>query len=201
MATPQPAIPLFPENLRAMGEAYLKLLGKWNGVHSITGLAPEQRFEGLLLDSAALLPHLGSILAGSLVADFGSGMGIPAFLIAAHRPDLNVLAVDRNRKKVAFVRQAALELQLSNLRAECGPIESLAPLNADVGTAKAVGDLGTLLTWWKRHSAPGAPFFAFKGSKWDCSDVGREWSHEAFPYSLPSMGERAIIRLRERCPN
>jgi len=198
MATPQPTIPPFPENLRAMGEAYLKLLDKWNVVHSLTGLAPEQRFEGLLLDSAALLPHLGSISAGSLVADFGSGMGIPAFLIAAHRPDLIVLAVDRSRKKTAFVRQAALELQLGNLRTECGPIESLAPLNADAGTAKAVSDMGTLLTWWKMHSAPGAPFFAFKGPNWDCSEAEVEWSHKAFSYSLPSMGERAIIRIERK---
>jgi 16S rRNA (guanine527-N7)-methyltransferase len=170
-------------------------LDKWNGVHSLTGLAPAQCFEALLLDSAALLPHLEYIPAGSLVADFGSGMGIPAFVIAAHRPDLMVSAIDRSRKKTAFVRQAALEFKLANLRATCGPIESLAPLNAQFGTAKAVGDLGTLLSWWKRHSAPGAPFFAFKGPRWDCSEIGEEWNHEAFPYSLPNMGKRAIIKI------
>ena len=200
MATPQPTVPSFPESLREIGKAYLRLLDKWNSVHSLTGFVPVMRFEGLLLDSAALLPHLEPISAGSLVADFGSGMGIPAFLIAAHRADLTVLAIDRSRKKAAFVRQAALELQLGNLRTEYGPIESLAPLNADAGTAKAVGDLGTLLTWWKRHSASRAPFFAFKGPKWDCSEVGSEWSHEAFPYSLPSMGERAIIRIERITP-
>jgi len=198
MATSQPAIPSFPENLRAVGEAYLKLLAKWNGVHSLTGLVSEQRFEGLLLDSAALLPHLESIPAGSLVADFGSGMGMPAFLIAAHRPDLIVLAIDRSRKKTAFVRQVSLELQLGNLRAQCGSIESLAPLGAHAGTAKAVGDMVTLLGWWNRHSAPGAPFFAFKGPRWDCSEMGEEWNYEALPYSLPSMGERAIIRVERK---
>ena len=200
MATPQTTSPSFPENLREAGEAYLKLLDKWNGVHSLTGLAPGQRFEGLLLDSAALLPHLGPILAGSLVADFGSGMGIPAFLIAAYRPDLIVLAIDRSRKKTAFVRQVALELQLGNLRAECSPIESLAPLGASAGTAKAVGDMGTLLGWWGRHCAPGAPFFAFKGPNWDCMEVGGDWGYEAIPYTLPSMGERAIIRIERKMP-
>jgi len=197
---PQPPIPSFPENLREIGEAYLRLLGKWNETHSLTGLAPAQRFEGLLLDSAALLPLIEHILAGSVVADFGSGMGIPAFVIAAHRPDLIVLAIDRSRKKTAFVRQVALELKLGNLRAVCGPIESLAPLNAQAGTAKAVGDVGKLLGWWKTHSAPGSPFFAFKGPGWDCSEIEGEWNHEAFPYSLPSMGGRAIIRIERKTP-
>jgi 16S rRNA (guanine527-N7)-methyltransferase len=195
MTMPQPNAPVFPESLRELGEAYLRLLDKWNGVHSLTGLAPAQRFEALLLDSAALLPHLEPIPARALVVDFGSGMGIPAFVIAAHRPDLMVSAIDRSRKKTAFVRQAALELKLANLQAICASIESLAPLNAQFGTAKAVDDLGTLLGWWERHSAPSAPFFAFKGPRWDCSEIGKEWNHKAFPYSLPSMGKRSIVRV------
>jgi len=187
--------PIFPETMLDAAKNYLELLGKWNAVHSITGLAPETRFEALLLDSAALLPHLADLPPGALVADFGSGMGVPAIVLAAHRPDIRVAAIDRSRKKSAFVHQAALELGLGNLNAVCGAIESIQPLGAQLGTAKAVGPLEALLGWWKRHSAEGAPFLSFRGSKWNVDKIGDGWESEIFPYRLPTMGERAIFKL------
>jgi 16S rRNA (guanine527-N7)-methyltransferase len=181
--------------MQAAGEAFLRILDKWNSVHSLTALPIEERFESLLLDSAALLPHLDSVLPGSLVADFGTGMGIPAGVIAAYRPDLCVAAIDRSKKKIAFVRQAALELTLANLRAFCVPAAAIPPLNAHVGTAKAVGALDLLLGWWQRHSMPGSPFFAFKGPNWRSSEIKSGWNHELFPYRLPNLGERDIVKL------
>jgi 16S rRNA (guanine527-N7)-methyltransferase len=186
--------PFFPQRIHAAGEAYLRILDRWNSVHSLTGLTQEDRFESLVLDSAALFPHLDSLLSGSLVADFGSGMGIPAVIIAAYRPDLCVVAIDRSRKKMAFVRQVALELKLENLRVVCSPVESIEPLNAHFGTAKAVGALDLLLGWWKRHSMPGAPFFAFKGPTWTAAEIKCGWECEVFPYRLPNLGERVIVK-------
>ena len=188
--------PVFPSKIQGVADAYLRLLDKWNAVHSLTALPPDMRFESLLLDSAALAPHLEPLSAGSLIADFGSGMGIPAVVIAAYRPDLCVAAIDRSHKKTAFVRQAALELKLDNLRAICGPAESITPLNAHFGTAKATGSLDLLLGWWNRHSIPGAPFFAFKGPNWDVSEIkSDEWDCEIHPYRLPGLGERVIVKL------
>ncbi|MDR0499123.1 MAG: class I SAM-dependent methyltransferase [Holophagales bacterium] len=188
--------PIFPSKIQDTAEIYLRLLDKWNSVHSITALSATMRFEALLLDSAALIPHLEHLAAGSIVADFGSGMGIPAFVIAAYRPDICVLAIDRSHKKMAFTRQTALETGLNNLRAVCGSIESMPPLNAHFGTAKAVGSLDLLLSWWKRHSARGAPFFAFKGPAWNHSEINGEWDYETYPYTLPNLGERVIVKLK-----
>jgi 16S rRNA (guanine527-N7)-methyltransferase len=122
-------------------------------------------------------------------------MGIPAIVIAAHRADISVTAIDRSHKKIAFVRQAALELGLCNLIAICGSAESMAPMNADFGTAKAVGSMELLLSWWARHSNPGAPFFAFRGPTWNPSEIKGGWDYEAYPYRLPSFGERFIVRV------
>jgi len=187
--------PVFPSNNLDAAEAYLRLLEKWNSVHSLTAIAPDLRFEALLLDSSALLPHLEALPAASLVADFGSGMGIPAVVIALCRPDIYVAAVDRNHKKMAFVRQVALELGLDNLRAICGSAESITPLNAHLGTAKAVGSIDLLLSWWKRHSVNGAPFFAFKKSAWNHSEINSDWDYETHDYTLPNLGKRTIVKV------
>ena len=187
--------PVFPSKIKDIAGAYLRLLDKWNGVHSLTALPSAMRFEALLLDSSALLPHLEILSAGSFVTDFGSGMGVPAVVIAAHRPDICVAAIDRNHKKAAFVRQVALELKLDNLRSICGSVESITPLEAHFGTAKAVGPLNLLLDWWDRHSIHGAPFFAFKGPGWSLSEIKKGWDYEIHPYQLPNLGERVIVKL------
>jgi len=154
------------------------------------------RLEELLLDSAALLPHLEGLPAGALVVDFGTGMGIPATLIAICRPDLRVAALDKVGKKMAFVRQAKLELQLDNLLPYPGLAENLPPLQAQAGVAKAVGTLELLMGWWGRHGAPGAPFYAMKGPDWVAETKPKGWTCEAHPYRLPTRGERVVIELR-----
>lgn len=177
-------------------DQFLSLLDRWNRTHALTALPPEARFEELVLDSAALLPHLAELPSGSLVADFGTGMGIPAIVIAVCRPDLKVAAIDKIGKKMAFVRQAVLELGLGNMQLCPGLAESLPPLHAQAGVAKAVGPLPLLMGWWERHGAPGAPFFAMKGPDWANEPKPKGWACVAHPYCLPTRGERVIVELR-----
>ena len=103
--------PVLPDALAPTVQAFLELLERWNRTHALTALPLEVRFEELILDACALLPHLPQ--GPGRVVDFGTGMGIPAVVLAAARTDLEVVALDKARKKVAFVRQAALELTAS----------------------------------------------------------------------------------------
>jgi 16S rRNA (guanine527-N7)-methyltransferase len=173
---------------------YLQLLDRWGATHALTSLEPEERFEELILDSAALLPHLAGLAPGSRVVDFGTGMGIPALPIALARPDLEVLALDKAGKKIAFVRQAALELGLTNLKPLAGRAEALAPLEAHAGVAKAVGSLDLLCGWWRRHGRPGAPFLALKGAGEACA-APEGFRIAAHPYRLPNRGDRWVLEL------
>ena len=67
---------------------YLELLDRWSLTHALTALGKADRFEELILDSAALLPFLQVLPPHSRVVDFGTGMGIPALPIALARPCL-----------------------------------------------------------------------------------------------------------------
>ena len=173
---------------------YLGLLDRWSRTHALTSLETEQRFEELILDSAILLPFLQRLEPGSRVVDFGTGMGVPAVVVALARPDLTVLAVDKSHKKIAFVRQAGLELGISNLLPIAGRAEELAPLRAQAGIAKAVGTLELLLGWWRRHGTPGAPFLALKGPEGPLAAPG-DYRAIAHPYRLPSRGQRVVVEL------
>lgn len=179
--------------LRAFSLTFLGLLEKWNRRFSLTALPPEAREEELILDSSVLLPWILALAPASRVVDFGTGMGIPALAIAAARADLEVVAVDKAGRKLAFVKQAALELGLGNLQVRAGRIENLAPLQADLGVAKAVGPLPLLLGWWERHGKPGSRFLALKGPAWRDEPPVPDWCVDAHSYRLPVRGERVLV--------
>lgn len=176
--------------------AYLELLDQWNRVHSLTALPPDQRWEELVLDSAALLPHLMAIPPKSRIGDFGSGLGVPAVILALARPDLRVLALDKSRKKCAFMRQVSLELGLGNLEVLPGRFEDHPPLELSAGVAKALGSLKLLMEWWGRHGIPGAPFFALKGRNDEAPPSVDGWQCKGTAYQLPTKGERMVMQIR-----
>ena len=187
--------PCLPAALSQPLSGYLDLLDRWNRTHALTSLPKAERWEELLLDAAALLPFLALLPPGARVADLGTGMGCPAVVLALARPDLEVLAVDASAKKLAFVRQAALEVPVPNLKPVHGRLEDLAPLEADLGTAKALGSLGQLAGWWSRHGKAGAPFLALKGPDWSTEPLPPGWTATPHPYVLPSRGRRVVVAL------
>ncbi|MBK8573247.1 MAG: class I SAM-dependent methyltransferase [Holophagaceae bacterium] len=188
--------PRLPSELNAALGRFLVLLDKWNRTHALTALPPGERREELLLDAAVLLPFLAHLPAGGKVADLGTGMGCPAVVLALARPDLQVLGVDASTKKLAFLKQVAMELPVPNLQAVHGRLEDLPALGADWGTAKALAPLPSLLGWWERHGRPEAPFFALKGSDWQSESVPQGWAASPHPYSLPTRGKRVVVELR-----
>ena len=186
--------PTLPAAMQAPLERYLALLDRWSQTHALTSLEKEDRFEELILDSAALLPFLDRLPPQAKVVDFGTGMGVPAVVLALARPDLVVYALDKSHKKIAFVRQVALELKITNLVPMAGRIEDLDPLQAQLGVAKAVGSVELLLGWWRRHRAPGAPFLALKGSETALA-APEGFLGQAHPYRLPTRGQRVVLEF------
>jgi 16S rRNA (guanine527-N7)-methyltransferase len=186
-------IPQVPPALEPRFSAYLDLLDRWNAVHALTALPREARWTELGLDACALLPGLRRLRAGGTVADLGTGMGIPAVVLALARPDLNVRALDSSRKKIAFLRQAALELGIPNLEPVAGRFESLEGPQGDLGVAKALAPMGQLLAWWARLGAPGSPFLALKGPEWRGEVPVPGWRISATSHDLPGRGTRWVL--------
>ena len=185
--------PSFPDCIKEPIVRYLDLLDRWSRTHALTSLEKDERFEELILDSTVILPFLEPLPPGSRVVDFGTGMGIPAVVLALARPDLTIFALDKAHKKIAFVKQVAMELGLGNLVPLVGRAEDLAPLEAQAGVAKAVGALDLLMGWWDRHGAPGAPFLALKGT---LAEAPAGCALTAHPYRLPTRGGRMLLELR-----
>ena len=106
--------------------AYLDLLAKWNRIYNLTAIRdPMQAVSHHLLDSLAVVRAL-SERPGTL-ADIGSGGGLPGIPLAIAEPARRVTLNDANEKKGAFLRQAVIELGLSNAAVHVGRVEEWHP--------------------------------------------------------------------------
>ncbi|MBF1163662.1 MAG: 16S rRNA (guanine(527)-N(7))-methyltransferase RsmG [Dechloromonas agitata] len=143
--------------------AFRDLLLKWNKTYNLTALRdPEQAISHHLLDSLAILPHVGN---GPLL-DVGSGGGLPGIPLAIARPELSVSMVDTVQKKATFLQQAAIQLGLKNVTVHHARVEQLAGHYAQI-SSRAFAEIGLFTSLTRHLLAPGGRWLAMKGIRPD----------------------------------
>lgn len=118
---------------------YIELIVKWNGTHNLTAIRnPEAMITRHMLDSLTPLPYM----VGPNIVDVGSGAGFPGIPIALARPEWHLTLVESNQKKVAFLMQVAIELNLPNILVKSQRVESFIPeSNVDTVISRAFSNL------------------------------------------------------------
>jgi len=140
---------------------YLALLEKWNQVYNLTAIRGREKIvSGHLLDCLAVIPYL----TGTRLLDIGSGAGFPGIPVAVARPDIQVVLLDSNHKKAAFLRQAVTELQLKNATVVCERVEAWrAAEKFDCIISRAFAEIAEFIALTKHLLAPGGVLAAMKG--------------------------------------
>lgn len=140
---------------------YLATLQKWNRVYNLTAIRePGKLVSHHLLDSLAVVPHL----RGRRIVDVGTGAGLPGIAIAVARPELDVVMLDSNHKKLAFVTQAIGELGLANASVERTRVEQWQPaVRFDTVISRAFAELPDFARLAGHLLAPGGRLLAMKG--------------------------------------
>ncbi len=153
-----------PADAQRKLDAYLDLLVKWNRTFNLTAI--RERADMVthhLNDALAILPHLPGAQA-LRVLDVGTGAGVPGIPLAIARPDWRVVLLDSSQKKVAFLTQAAIELELANVAAVAARVEDYAPdAPFDVIVSRAFSDLASFVRAAQHLLAPGGILVAMKG--------------------------------------
>jgi 16S rRNA (guanine527-N7)-methyltransferase len=104
-----------------------------------------------LADSAQLLAQVPrETLAPWL--DLGTGAGFPGLVIAAMRPELEVVLVESRKKRVDWLTTAVAELSLVRCRVEGRRLEHVDSFEAAVISARAFAPLTRLLALSARFS-------------------------------------------------
>ncbi len=189
------SIPLSEEAQRKL-LAFRDLLLKWNKTYNLTALRdPEQAISHHLLDSLAILPHVGS---GSLL-DVGSGGGLPGIPLAIARPELSVSMVDTVQKKATFLQQASIELGLKNVSVYHARVEEMQGQYAQI-SSRAFAEIGLFIDLTRHLLAPGGRWLAMKGIRPDdeLKTLPADIAVEAIvPLTVPGLAaERHLIILR-----
>ncbi len=177
-------------------EAYVEILLKWQKAINLIGPATiDDIWSRHILDSAQVVPHLPE--GAKRLADLGAGAGFPGLVLAALRPDLDVILIESDARKAAFLGEAGRRMALiKQPKIVIGRIEAVAPAQADVLTARALAPLGTLLSWAERHRSDPAICLFHKGKDWqvELTEAQRGWDITLHPF--PSATDRDAVLLR-----
>lgn len=96
---------------------YCFLVRKWSSFTTLVSAGDQAQLESLhLVDSLSLVPHVRGLVApGETVLDIGTGGGFPAIPLAVALPDRQFVLMERNAKKVSFLRKVMGALRLSHV--------------------------------------------------------------------------------------
>jgi 16S rRNA (guanine527-N7)-methyltransferase len=176
--------------------AYADLLVKWQLRINLVG--PDtvpNLWQRHFLDSAQVFPILPQPI--HRLVDMGCGAGFPGLVLAVMGvPDVHLIESDA--RKCAFLREAAritgTQVTVHNAR-----IEAVAPLGADVVTARALAPLDKLLNWAERHLLPQGHcvFLKGKGGEDELTTASKEWNITFEQVRSQTDPSGTILHLKE----
>ncbi len=181
-------------------QEYVALLLRWNGKINLVGESTlADVWQRHILDSLQLLPLLPA-LAGS-ITDIGSGAGFPGLLLAAASGRETHL-VESDRRKCAFLLEAARTLGLHNVHIHSQRIEAASPPPAAILTARALAPLPILLGHAVKMLAPGGFALFPKGRTADdeLTAAAPHWTMQVERFPSRTDSAASIFRLSEIRP-
>ena len=169
----------------------------WNRSYNLTAITGRgAMIRAHLLDSFAAYVDL----AGSRIADVGTGAGFPGLPLALASPQRAFTLIDSVAKKIRFVTHAARKLALANVTPLQARVETLVPDVAfDTVIARAYAALPDLLASVAGLCGPGTRVLALKGRypADELAELPPGWRlQDSRALTIPGLAaERHILRL------
>ncbi|MBO9517894.1 MAG: 16S rRNA (guanine(527)-N(7))-methyltransferase RsmG [Porphyrobacter sp.] len=143
-------------------EAFARLLADENGVQNLVSSASlDAIWQRHFADSLQLIDYVPRETAAWL--DMGSGAGFPGLVLAATRPDLELVLVESRKRRSEWLTRASRALGLTNCRVLGARLENVETFPAGVITARAFAPLGKLLQLSARFSTRNTVWLLPKG--------------------------------------
>jgi len=193
------AIPaLAPDPARdARLAAYRDLLLRWNAtINLVSAKTAAELDERHIADSLQLVPLLPE---DGPIADLGSGGGLPGIVIAAALPDREIHLVESDKRKCAFLIEAAGTLGLAKVKVHARRIEQAALPPIAAVTARALAPLPALLGHAAGLLAPGGIAVLPKGrsAEQELTSASAHWHFTIERFESRTDPEATILRLSE----
>jgi len=179
---------------------FLALLRRWNTrINLVAQQEPEILWQRHVLDSLQLLPLMPET-PGPLI-DLGSGAGFPGLMLAAASGRTAHL-IEADRRKAAFLIEAARTLGLTHTTIHPTRIEATTLPPAAILTARALAPLDQLLPHAHRLLAPGGVALFPKGRTVDqeLTAAAPHWTMRTERFPSRTDTQATILRLSEISP-
>lgn len=102
----------------------------------------------------------------SPIYDLGSGNGFPGIVLAILRSDLNICLVEKDVRKVEFLKHLTTHLKLKNCKVLTQSVESLDKNSIEFGIVRGLGTLSNVTIQVSSSFKPGSILYHFKGESW-----------------------------------
>ncbi|MBQ2699723.1 MAG: 16S rRNA (guanine(527)-N(7))-methyltransferase RsmG [Clostridia bacterium] len=161
-------IPVTEEACRLICQ-YHQLLAQWNEHMDLTNVInPEEAMDRHYADSLLPLGRADLFPQGASLIDVGTGAGFPGLPLAIARPDLEVVLMDAQQKRVGFLQAVIDTLRLPNVtavhaRAEDGARQPQWREHFDLAVARAVASAPVLLEYLLPFVKVGGRALMWKG--------------------------------------
>ncbi len=173
---------------------WLNLLERWNQAYNLTAIPRARRIAQLVWMSVAAIPYLHP----TRVLDVGSGAGVPGIALAIFAPQFSYTLVDSCFKKIRFMRQAVLELNLSNVAVLHQNIEALpAERLYDTIISRAFTDMRRFFDATQCYGARQAHWLTFKGARSGAKEAAlllqEQIQCSTFPLAVPGLNVETVL--------
>ena len=138
------------------------------------------------------LPITQLLKEGSILFDVGSGAGLPGIVIALARPDLHVTLIEPLERRVEFLKEAVVGLDIEVMRGQAQDVRA----TAHYVTARAVAPLEKLKRMSWHLLKTGGSLMAIKGksAEEEMSSVPKAILHEV---NLEGIELGRIVEVRK----
>ena len=173
-------------------DAFTKLLHEWNKIHNLTGAKTIEAIENNIVDS---LYPLTFIRQPKSLLDVGTGAGFPGLMLAAAWPETAVVLAEPLGKRAAFLKFAAMEMELHNTKVANIRVESLVHEPFELITSRAVTDTRLLLDLTEKVSDASTEYLFYKGSRAadEVAALGRQPN-----YDIVQWNKRNFVWIKKK---
>ena len=145
--------------------AFGRLLLKWNKTYNLTAIDSEDDVViRHILDSLSIVATYQKTFGNTAkVLDVGSGGGLPGIPLAIYFPNYEITLCDSVKKKAAFLRQVAVELNLTNVHIFAARVEEMPDAVFDAISSRAFASLEDFVNLTKKFAVDKTQWMAMKG--------------------------------------
>jgi len=143
-------------------EAFATLLHEWNQIHNLTGAKSISAIYDNIVDS---LYPLTFIKRPDTLLDVGTGAGFPGLVLAIALPETEVVLAEPLKKRVSFLKYAAIDLELKNVKVEGQRVEYVEHEAFALISSRAVTNTKLLLELTEKISDTHTAYLFYKGSR------------------------------------